>query len=392
MTFPSASLVELCDVVIGKTPSRSNRTYWGEGFPWLSISDIRELDIWATREQITSSAVANCRCRLVQPGTVLLSFKLSVGKVGIARIPLFTNEAIAALPIRDEAKLDAGFLGWALRSINLSEGLDRAAKGLTLNKEKLERIRIPLPTIVVQRRIATILDKADALRTKRRKALEELDRLAHTIFVQMFGDPTANPKQWTRVSLGELLESGPQNGLYKPSSSYGSGALILRIDAFYDGVVTGLSTLKRVQVDAKELALYGLNEDEIVINRVNSPSHLGKSALIPALAEPVVFESNMMRLALDKRRVLPSYVISFLQTDYIKSQIRAASKDAINQSSINQQDVKGFLVNLPPLSLQQSFAERLAELARLRMSFERAAEETNALFHSLQHSAFKGGI
>ena len=271
-------------------------------------------------------------------------------------------------------------------------GLRTGAAQPHVYAKDIAQLIVAVPPITEQRRIAAILDKAEVLRAKRREALGQLDRLAQSIFVEMFGDPLTNPKGWPRLNLGDLIASGPQNGLYKPASDYGFGTPILRIDAFYDGVVTGLSTLKRLRVDARELVLYGLHENEIVVNRVNSPEYLGKSALIPALPEPVVFESNMMRFAVKTELTTPHYLIAFLQTDFIKAQIRTAAKDAVNQSSINQQDVKGFLINLPPLSLQKTFSVRQTAIEGQRLKHNAAVTQTHHLLASLQHRAFRGEL
>ena len=113
--WPVEPLGELCDVQIGKTPKRAEARFWGEGHPWLSISDMnqgRELSV--TSETITQAAVDELNCRAVDAGTVLLSFKLSIGKVGVAGIRMFTNEAIAHLPIVDD-RLETDYLYWALR-------------------------------------------------------------------------------------------------------------------------------------------------------------------------------------------------------------------------------------------------------------------------------------
>ena len=135
------SLGELCEINIGRTPARETPSYWGPGFPWLSIADMNQgREMCVTKETVTSEAVGDCNLRPVDPGTVLLSFKLSVGKVGIAGVPLFTNEAIAALPIRMSDHLSRDYLYWAMRSVDFYAGTDRAAKGLTLNKAKLTEI------------------------------------------------------------------------------------------------------------------------------------------------------------------------------------------------------------------------------------------------------------
>ena len=201
----------------------------------------------------------------------------------------------------DRDKLDSRFLfHWVKTGVFVQRMVDVAtgANYPAVSDAKVKASKIPLRPLAEQRRIARILDAADALRTKRREALAQLDTLIQSTFLDVFGDPVTNPKGLDVELLGELIAMGPQNGLYKPERNYGSGVRILRIDGFYGGAVNDLSTLKRVDVSEQEIQKYGLSESDIVINRVNSRSHLGKSALIPDLGgEPVVFESNMMRLA-----------------------------------------------------------------------------------------------
>ena len=235
-TWREMPLGELCEVNIGRTPSRNRRDYWGPGSPWLSIADMgRARNLHATAETITSAAISECNCRIVAAGTVLVSFKLSIGKVGVAQKPLFTNEAIAALPIRNSSQLCADYLYWALRSIDLTAGLDRAAKGLTLNKEKLIRIVIPFPPLHEQRRIAKILDKADELRIKRRAALEQLDALTQSVFLDMFSSPAS--KDWSTTNIAGIanptkgsIRTGPFGSQLLHSEFTDSGIAVLGID------------------------------------------------------------------------------------------------------------------------------------------------------------------
>jgi type I restriction enzyme, S subunit len=189
-----------------------------------------------------------------------------------------------------------------------------------------------------------------------------------------------------------LIVDGPQNGIYKPASAYGSGTPILRIDAFYNGVITGIDKLKRVRINQREINLYGLRENDFVINRVNSRSHLGKSAVIPTLREPTVFESNMMRLRTDLERVHPIYMLHFLQTPFLNRQIQRSAKDAVNQASVNQQDVESFQIRIPPLSLQQKFADVVRRFERLRAQQREAERQAEHLFQTLLHHAFKAEV
>jgi type I restriction enzyme S subunit len=143
-------------------------------------------------------------------------------------------------------------------------------------------------------------------------------------------------------------------------------------------------------VAPNEIESFGLSENDIVVNRVNSRPYLGKSALIPKLTEPTVFESNMMRLTLNTKSAVPVYVTHYLQTPFVKSQIQVLAKDAVNQSSINQEDVKGLIVRLPPIPLQQNFAALVEEVHGLRAVQREALRQAEHLFDSLLHSAFSG--
>ena len=212
--WPSVPLGNLCEISIGKTPARANGAYWGEGHPWLSIKDMNQgRDLSVTAEQITDKAVNETGIRLVPKDTLVMSFKLSVGKLGFTRVPMFTNEAIAALKIRDENILDPYYLYHALNNMNLLSSADRAAMGATLNKEKLKRLLIELPPQKEQKRIAAILDKADSLRRKRQQAIQLADQFLRAVFLDMFGDPVTNPKGLPKRALGELIKVTSGRGL-----------------------------------------------------------------------------------------------------------------------------------------------------------------------------------
>jgi type I restriction enzyme S subunit len=117
-----------------------------------------------------------------------------------------------------------------------------------------------------------------------------------------------------------LISSGPTNGLYKPSSAYGSGTRILRIDGFYDGVLSEQKNFKRVEISKEEVSRFSLIERGIVINRVNSPEYLGKCAFIDKLHESTVFESNMMFFTVDEDLLNPVFLTQQLQMPNIKHQ------------------------------------------------------------------------
>lgn len=386
---------DFCETGSGSTPSRDQmaRYYDGGTIPWVKSGELRESTITSTDEHITEAALKETSVKLVPANALLVAmYGATVGRLGILGMPATTNQAVCHI-VPDPSKADVKYLFRALET-KVGEMLSRTVGGAqpNINQGIVKDLRVPLPTLEEQRRIAAILDQAETLRTQRRTALALLDSLTQSLFLDMFGDPVANPKGFQRQKLGDLISTGPQNGLYKSSTEYGSGTPILRIDAFYEGVVTKLNSLKRVRLSPDEVTTFGLAAEDIVINRVNSIEYLGKSALIPTLSEPTVFESNMMRFTVRRELLDPGYVVHFLQTPFIKSQILAGSKNAVNQSSINQQDVKGFQINVPPLPLQQTFATRIASIEALKATHRRALAALDALFASLQQRAFTGAL
>jgi type I restriction enzyme, S subunit len=328
-----------------------------------------------------------------EPGTVLFSKDGTVGKVHVVshERPFAALSSIAILR-PDRERLDSQFLGFALGNPAILRDAVNRKTGSALQRiilADLKEVGIPLPALPDQRRIVEQLEQAYRLRRTRRFAIELTDTFLPAAFCEIFGDSRTNSKHWDNATMGELLIQGPQNGIYKPASAYGAGTPILRIDAFYDGAVTEIASLKRVKLSPNEIESFGLSENDIVINRVNSRPYLGKSAIIPKLNEPTVFESNMMRFTLNSKCTHPIYVTHYLQTPFVKSQIQVLGKDAVNQSSINQEDVKGLIVRLPPLPLQQKFAALVERVERLRAVQRESLRQAEHLFATLLHRAFQ---
>lgn len=170
----SAVLGEICEIVIGATPSRSNPSFWGGKNPWAKISDLHSSVVQKTSECITDLAVEETSVKLLKKGTLLFSFKLTIGKVAIAGVDLYTNEAIAGIVPKDEAKVLTKYLYYVLPRLDYAPYLQRATKGKTLNGKILNSIRVPLPSITEQKRLVELLDKEEAMRAELIKKAERI--------------------------------------------------------------------------------------------------------------------------------------------------------------------------------------------------------------------------
>jgi len=201
-------LADLCEIRLGKTPPRGNPAFWEGDKRWAAISDLNDEVLTQTKEGITETAVRECGCKIVSTGTLLFSFKLTIGKMAFAGAPIFTNEAIAALPVKPGVKLEPKFLFYALKVVPLLEGVSDAAKGMTLNKQSLAEIQIPVPPLAEQRRIVARVEaltrRLDQARQARQAALAE----AATVFQRVLEDEFAEEamEDWREVPADQLFE------------------------------------------------------------------------------------------------------------------------------------------------------------------------------------------
>ena len=117
-------LNELCEINIGKTPSRSNSDYWGIGNKWLSIADLKSKYVSEAKEEITDLAVEEAKMRVVPKNTVVMSFKLSIGKLAILQEDMYTNEAIANFRIKNKELITPEYLYYALKTLNFDNSTD----------------------------------------------------------------------------------------------------------------------------------------------------------------------------------------------------------------------------------------------------------------------------
>jgi type I restriction enzyme, S subunit len=364
-------------------------------FTYVDVAavDNETKSITGARQIMGAEAPSRAR-KLIRAGDVLVS-TVRPNLNAVALVPAELDGEVASTGfcvLRPGAQVTSEYLYFHARSRRFVDSLSQLVAGAlypAVTDAQVLGQRLPVPDLAEQRRIVDLLTRAEGIVRLRREAQQKAAELIPAIFVEMFGDPAFNPKSWAVSALGELLRDGPTNGLYKHKSAYGTGTPILRIDAIYDGVVSNMQSLKRLRLDSdQEYRRFALTPGDIVINRVNSPEYLGKSALIPPLAEPTVFESNMMRFALDTSRVLPGFVIALLQHPTSRKHLLSHAKHAINQSSINQQDVKSLPIIVPPLALQARFDAQVQVVSSICTQQAVAQTKAQAAFDALLTQAF----
>ncbi len=210
-------LDEIFDLQMGKTPSRSNVDYWTDGqYDWVSIADLGTYQKYVedTKEKISASAVQESGIKSVPANTVIMSFKLSLGKTAITQEPVYTNEAIMAFIPTGKYPVLPDYFYYLFSAKDWTKGTNRAVMGTTLNKAILGTVPVTVPPFNEQRKIVVVLDKVSDLLAKRRQQLDKLDELVKSRFIEMFGDCVVNPKGWKTKCLEDIAEVGSSKRVF----------------------------------------------------------------------------------------------------------------------------------------------------------------------------------
>ncbi|MCQ4237937.1 restriction endonuclease subunit S [Stutzerimonas stutzeri] len=308
-----------------------------------------------------------------------------------------------------ERETNRGFLRYAINQ-KLDELISSAQGGVGLRhvtKGTFEKTEISFPPLAEQTRIAQKLDEllaqVDTLKSRIDGIPTLLKRFRQSVLTSAVSGRLTEGWRDERqlpsiceVELGALIKSGPQNGLYKPSSAYGEGSKIIRIDSFYSGEIKAWDTLRSLKLEPKELDAWGVKTGDILINRVNSIEYLGKCALVRTVPEPTVFESNIMRMSLHTDRIHPEYLMRYLTSEVGRKALIVKAKHAVNQASINQGDVKACKVPLPSLEEQTEIVRRVEQFFafadQLETKVTSAKNRIDHLTQSILAKAFRGEL
>ena len=295
-------------------------------------------------------------------------------------------------------KLNARYLYYWVRTPYFVQDMVKRSTGASypaISDSIVKGYGIPLPPIAQQRRIAEILDRADAIRRKRQEAIRLTEELLRSAFLEMFGDPVANPKGWEMVGLGKLLAEPLQNGAYFEKDRYvqnGTGTEMVHMsDAFYGVVKRG--NLKQVCLTPAEIEKYGLNSSDILIAR-RSLNYEGsaKPCLIPATQDPLIFESSLIRVRLRQDIIDPIFFFSYMlqpraRETYVFPHVTKSTISGINQAGLQRVQVL-----VPPIAIQRSYRSFYEKTSAFTAKHEENMTSTNHLFNSLLQSAFRGEL
>ena len=308
---------------------------------------------------------------------------------------LLSDKLLKLIP--DEKVVDRRYLVRALRSSAAASHFTQSAGGSSgsmtnITQGDIRSAPIRLPPLPEQRRIAAILDQADALRAKRWEALAQLDSLTQSIFIEMFGDSFANPFGWPLVDTGKL--ANVQGGLQVTSARKDLPREVpyLRVANVHRGHLL-LDEIKLIRATPAEVLRTSLRDNDLlVVEGHGNPSEIGRAALWNGHITECVHQNHLIRVRFDMSIVVPAYACEYLNSAGGRRHLLRAGKTTSGLNTISVSNVRDAPVALPPLALQQTFATRIQAVEALKATHRAALAELDALFASLQHRAFAGQL
>lgn len=382
--------------LVSDVETRNPSSFESDTFEYIDISAVdQDLKTIVGARSINCNDAPSRARQLINTNDILVS-TVRPNLNAVAIVPEVFDTAIASTGfcvLRPKQKqLDASYLfQWVKTPLFVSDMMRKAtgASYPAVSDRIIFESKLPLPPLPEQRRIAAILDKAEALRVQRRAALAKLDQLAQSIFLEMFGDPATNPKGWHLESLQDLTRAIQVGVVVKPASHYAEdGVIALRSLNIKPNEIT-LQNIVRFDSNAHKTVLSKstLKSGDVVVVRTGAP---GVAAIVPNTLDGInCIDLIIVRPVHEKLHSV--YFSRLMNSEYG----RKTSEDGTNgaaQQHLNVGTLSKTKIPIPPISNQKAFAKRIEAIESLKAAHRASLAKLDALFASLQDRAFRGDL
>jgi type I restriction enzyme S subunit len=387
----------LVDYKLGKTPPRASAAYWKEGkYPWVSISDMTPHGVVTeTAEKVSQAAYDTVfRGKLVPEGSLLMSFKLTIGRMSRLGIPAFHNEAIISFQ-PDPEKLSDVYLSYYLSQINYKDYQDTAIKGQTLNKGKLNALEIALPPLPEQKKIAHILSTVQRAIEAQERIIQTTTELKKALMHKLFTEGLRHepqkqteigpvPQSWEVTTIGDVtaVKGGKRLSKGDKLVERDTGFPYIRVTDFNELSVDIRGLLFLTEEAQRPISRYIINRDDVFISIAGS---IGITGMIPPELDGANLTENAARLiSNDWSQLHPRFLMYWLASHHCQAEIKAQTvKNA--QPKLALARIKSLKVPLPTHDEQVEIARAL-DLAGCKAENARAKrDQLQDLFRTLLH-------
>lgn len=381
----SKRLGEICNIMSGGTPARSNPEFWNNGtIPWLKIGDINNKYVCKADEYITKAGLDHSSAKIFSKGTILYTIFATLGEAGILNFDAATNQAIAGITINDHNEVLTDYLYYYLKSKKkFVNGIGRGVAQNNINMSMLSDFEVPLPGIDKQKEIVAIIDKVSDIITTRKDELQKLDDLIKARFVEMFGDIIINDKNWptdtidniSTSRLGKMLDAKQQTGDYTFPYLANFNVQWFHFD---------LGKLNKMDFDEVDQKEFALQEGDLL---VTEGGEVGRCAVWHEEIKPCFYQKALHRIRCNREVIIPEYLAWWFKIHADYNQF----KDIIGTTSIAHLPgikLKKLNVAIPPMGLQKEFVAFVHQVDKSKAAVQKSLDETQLLFNSLMQKYF----
>ena len=382
-------LEELFDLQMGKTPARANLDYWNGCNKWVSISDLSGYDKYVTdtKECISDLGVSESGIKAVPNNTVIMSFKLSIGKTAITTEEVYTNEAIMAFIDKGVCEIDADYLYYLFSGMDWNKGTNKAVLGLTLNKATLSKKEVDIPDLHTQNEVVKKLDSLSNVIQLQKQSLDKLDELIKSRFVEMFGDPVSNPMKWHKQPLNELttkIGSGatPRGG----RDSYCSdGISLIRSMNVHNGFFEYKDLAHVSDEQATKLSNVTIQNKDVLLNITGAS--VARCCVVPDDILPARVNQHVCIIRCNDY-VIPMFVCKAFTSNSFQNYLLEIAGSGATREAITKQQIESITMIVPPLSLQNQFVDFVTQVEKQKATVQQSIDKLETLKKSLMQEYF----
>ena len=385
--WKKVKLGDICEVITGNTPSKKIKEYWDKDeVPFITPPELKYEGINYITPSIFVSKIGAKQGRIISKNSICVCCIGSLGKLGILKEDSITNQQINSLILKDK-NIDLLYLYFYLKTIkNNLESIASSTTVKIINKSSFEKIEISLPNLEIQKKISKKLELLENNIDFRKNQLNYLKELNKSLFTRMFGDIKTNDKNWKIKKFHEIisiLTDYHANGSYKILKDnvelldFKEYALMIRTtDLENNNFIQGVKYINEKAYNfLKKTKIFG---GELIINKIGSA---GNVYLMPYLNIPVSLGMNqfMIRLKKDYSNI---FYYKLLTTEYYTNVIKSNVQGAVTKT-ITKEAIKNIDIIIPPIELQNKFAERVEKIEKLKFEIEKSIEIAQNLYNSL---------
>lgn len=364
---------DVADVAAGQGAPQGDENYCLYGTPFIKAGNLEYLVNGGDEnevQKVSDEVAAQHRLKLYPAGSIVFAKSGMSCLKGYIYVLKNDCYVVSHLAILTPQQILSAYLSYCLQYYRPNSLIrDKAYPSISL--ADITNFSIPCPVLDEQKSIVDELDSITNIITDKRKQLIELDNLIQSIFLDTFGDPLLNQKNWDVKKMVDICTEF-RYGTSKPASTDGKYKYLRMCNITYDGYID-LSDVKAIDIPDKEIEKCIVRRGDILFNRTNSLELIGKTCMFDE-EEPMVIAGYIIRVRLDDC-VLPVYVARAFNMPSMKKLLRTIAKGAVNQVNINAKELALISLPLPPFSLQQKFEKKIQIIEDQKTLIKRSIKE-----------------